>query len=102
MTTPEEIRRTFGEDRLDSGASGEIWLHCPVPKSWLPRREKTRTRAEYPGTAVEWHGEIFEVVQEEPQADGAVRYQLAPWPEAHAIRRMERYDAESEAARGAE
>jgi len=102
MTKPAEARRAFGEDRLDSGAPGWIWLHCPVPKTWLPRRTRTLTSAEYPGTAVEWQGEIFEVVHSEPQADGAVRYRLAPWPEAHAIRRMERYDAESEAARGAE
>lgn len=104
MATPHDRpqRRAFGEDRLDSGSSGEIWLHCPVPKSWLPRREKTLTTAEYPGTAVEWQGEVFEVVRAEPQADGAMRYRLEPWPEAHAIRRMERYDAPSELARGEE
>ena len=97
----EEPLRAFGEDRLESGA-GEIWLRCPVPKAWLARRERTLTTAEYPGTAVEWQGEVFEVVRAEPQADGSVRYRLAPWPEAHAIRRMERYDtASSSGASGA-
>jgi hypothetical protein len=96
-----EPLRAFGEDRLEEGA-GEVWLRSRVPKAWLPRREKTLTTAEYPGTAVEWQGEIFEVVRAEPQDDGAMRYRLSPWPDAHAIRRMERYDDDSEAARNAE
>lgn len=99
---PEDARSAFGGDRLESAENGEVWLRSPLPKSWTPRREKTLTTAEYPGTAVAWHGEIFEVLRSEPQPDGAVRYRLAPWPEGHAIRRMEHYDAENEAARGAE
>ena len=99
---PEDARRAFGQDRLEEGEGGEVWLICPVPKAWLPRRPRTLTTAEFPGTAVEWQGGVFEVLRSEPQPDGAVRYGLGPWPEAHAIRRMERYDEDSEAARGAE
>ena len=99
---PEESRRVFGGDRLEAGAGGEIWLVCAAPKSWLPRQDKTLTRAEYPGTAVDWEGRVFEVLRAEPLADGGMRYRLAPWEEGHAIRRMEQYDAASEAARGAE
>jgi hypothetical protein len=98
----DDTRRAFGEDRLEAGGDGEVWLHCPAPKAWLARRPKTLTTAEYPGTAVEWQGGVFEVLRTEPQADGSIRYRLAPWEEAHAIRRMERYDAASEVARGAE
>jgi hypothetical protein len=98
----EDSRRAFGQDRLEAGEGGEIWLICPVPKAWLPRRNRTPTTAEFPGTAVAWEGGVFEVLRCEPQPDGAVRYGLGPWPEGHAIRRMERYDEESEAARVAE
>jgi hypothetical protein len=99
---PEQSRRAFGTDRLEAGDGGDTWLVCAVPKSWLPRQDKTLTRAEYPGTAVDWDGGVFEVLGAEPLADGGMRYRLAPWEEGHAIRRMERYDEDSEAARGTE
>ena len=99
---PEDALRAFGQDRLEEGEGGEVWLVCPLPKAWLPRRERTLTTAEYPGTAVAWHGGVFEVLRAEPQADGAIRYRLGPWSEGHAIRRMEQYDEASETARGAE
>ncbi|MEP6995818.1 MAG: hypothetical protein ABI968_14945 [Acidobacteriota bacterium] len=98
----EESRRAFGADRLDAGAGGEIWLVCPVPKSWAPRQDKTLTRAEYPGTAVSWQGGVFEVLRAEPLTDGSIRYRLAAWEEGHAIRRMEQYDDASQAARETE
>lgn len=97
----DDTRRAFGEDRLEAGGD-EMWLHCPAPKSWLARRPRTLTTAEYPGTAVEWQGGVFEVLDAQPQADGSIRYRLTPWGEAHAIRRMERYDEASEAAHRAE
>lgn len=98
----EESRSAFGADRVEVGRGGEIWLTCPSPKSWLPRQEKTLTRAEFPGTAVAWSDGVFEVLRADPQADGSMRYRLAPWEEGHAIRRLEHYDANSEAGRGAE
>jgi hypothetical protein len=60
------------------------------------------TRAEHPGTAVEWDGRVWEVRDAIPAADGSVRYRLAPWEERHAIRRMERYDAVTEEIREVE
>ena len=99
---PEEPRRAFGADRLEAGEGGQIWLVCAAPKAWLPRQDKTLTRAEYPGTAVDWQGGVFEVLRAQPLADGGMRYCLAPWEEGHAIRRMEQYDAASETARRAE
>ncbi|MFY9551414.1 MAG: hypothetical protein WAU32_09715, partial [Thermoanaerobaculia bacterium] len=91
---------TFGADRVEAGPGQETVLLCPVSKvSWAPRREKTLTTAAYPGTAVEWGGLLFEVRRAEPLADGGMRYVLAPWEEGHAIRRLERYDEQSELAR---
>jgi hypothetical protein len=79
-----------------------IVLICPLPKSWTGRAARTLTVSEHPGTAVEWEGLLYEVRDAIPQADGGMRYGLAPWEEGHAIRRMERYDAVSEEIREAE
>ncbi len=98
----ETLLPAFGEDRVERGPGGGAALLCPVSKpSWTPRREKTLTTAEYPGTAVEWNGQIFEVRRAQPLPEGGMRYVLAPWEEGHAIRRLERYDAESERGRSA-
>jgi hypothetical protein len=93
--------RAHGSDRLERADERERVLLCEVEKAWSPRRDRTLTQAEHPGTAVSWDGVLFEVRAAEPAAEGAVRYRLAPWPDAHAIRRMEHYDEASEAARGA-
>jgi hypothetical protein len=99
---PEETRRAFGADRLDKGVGGQPVLVCPAPKAWKPRKGKTLTSAEFPGTAVEWAGGIFEVLQAEHLEDGGVRYSLGPWAQGHAIRRLEQYDEGSEQAREGE
>jgi hypothetical protein len=95
MTPP----RAFGADQVRIRESGEIERVCPFEKAWTARSAKTLRTAEYPGTAVEWDGRIFEVLDAEPNAGGGVRYRLAAWPENHAIRRLERYDAASEEIR---
>ncbi len=77
-------------------------LVCPVSKSWTARVPRTLTSAEHPGTAVEWGGLLYEVRDAEPLEDGGMRYGLAPWEEAHAIRRIERYDAVMEEIREGE
>jgi len=74
-------------------------LVCPVSKSWTARIARTLTTAEHPGTAVEWDGRVWEVVDAMPEPDGGLRYRLAPWEEGHAIRRLERYDAVAEEIR---
>lgn len=98
----EAGQRAFGGDRLEGGPGEEVSLLCPISKAWLPRRERTLTTAEYPGTAVEWAGRVFEVRRAEPVPGGGIRYRLAPWAEGHAIRRLERYDEASENARAGE
>ena len=75
---------------------------CPIPKSWTARVPRTLTSAEHPGTAVEWDGVLYEVTEAEPQADGGMRYGLAPWEDRHAVRRAERYDAVTEEIRAGE
>ncbi|MGE5412861.1 MAG: hypothetical protein ACM3NW_01700, partial [Syntrophomonadaceae bacterium] len=77
-------------------------LVCPASKSWTARAPRTLTSAEHPGTAVEWDGLLYEVRDAEPLQDGGMRYGLAPWEEAHAIRRFERYDAVTEEIRAGE
>lgn len=63
---------------------------------------RTLTSAEHPGTAVQWDGLLYEVRETEPQADGGMRYALAPWEDRHAVRRAERYDALTEEIRAGE
>lgn len=93
----------LGTDRLESGAGDRVFLACSTPKGWRARASGVAARrAEYPGTAVTWEGEIFEVVSAEPIADGGIRYGLAPWRPEVAIRTLERYDAASETDRARE
>jgi hypothetical protein len=94
--------RAYGSDRLERSDVAERVLLCASPKAWTPRRERTLTSAEYPGTAAAWGGDVFEVAAAEPLAGGGIRYRLVPWSDGHAIRRMEQYDAASEAARSAD
>jgi hypothetical protein len=97
------VPTAFGTDRLESGADGRAVLVCSTSKGWRPRASGVAARrAEHPGTAVKWDGEIFEVVSAEPVAGGGIRYEIAPWRQEVAIRSLERYDAESEGARADE
>jgi len=91
--------RPFGDDRLENEPDGRVSLVAAASKEWRPAVPAASRRAEHPGTAVSWEGAIFEVLAAEPLADGGVRYSLAPWRDDHAIRLLERYDAESETAR---
>lgn len=97
MTTP-----AFGTDRAEPLRDGSIALTCAVSKGWTCRRPGAQTSAEHPGTAVRWNEGIFEVLEAAALPDGGTRYRLAPWQDRHAIRRIETYDASSEAARAAE
>ncbi|HEY0159859.1 MAG TPA: hypothetical protein VGF28_21415 [Thermoanaerobaculia bacterium] len=88
----------FGSDRLRH-AGEKLILLSAIPKGWTPRVPKTNTSAEYPGTAVLWLDQYFEVVEAAAGEGERVRYVLAPWREEHTIRTFESYDAESEARR---
>jgi len=90
----------FGSDRVR--VDGErIVLSSRLPKGWTARVAKTLTSAEFPGTAVLWDEQYFEVVDAQPLPQG-VRYTLEPWRDHHAMRIAVRYDAGSEAALVAE
>jgi hypothetical protein len=94
--------RALGRDRLGVEAGGRILLDCDAPKGWRGRSPATPTSAEHPGSAVRWEGEFFEVLEARPLGGAGVRYVLAPWDERHAMRVVETYSAEAEAARGLE
>ena len=90
----------YGSDRVR--VDGErIVLSSRLPKGWTARVERTLTSAEFPGTAVLWEEQYFEVIVAEPLPQG-VRYTLEPWQEHHAMRVTYRYDADSEAQLAAE
>ena len=92
--------QAYGGDRLRIGEDGRILLSCRAPKRWIPRKEKTTTSVEHPGTAVLWDDAYYEVLSA-LEIPGGVRYELAPWREEHAIRTADRYDDASEVRRQA-
>ncbi len=94
--------RAYGADQVRTRESGEIELACPFAKAWTARSGKTLQSAEYPGTAVEWDGRIYEVLGADPIPQGGMLYRLGSWPENHAIRRLEQYDQASEELRAAD
>ena len=86
----------YGSDRVR--ASGErVILHSRLAKGWTPRTPKTATHSEFPGTAVLWDDQYFEVLSADLLPAGGVRYILAAWRDEHTIRTFESYDAASEA-----
>src|SRR5438067_1319355 len=86
----------YGSDR--ARVDGErIVLSSRLPKGWTARVARTLTSAEFPGTAVLWEEQYFEVVGAEPLPAG-VRYTLEPWCDHHAMRVTARYDDDSEVA----
>lgn len=89
----------FGSDRLEAAPDGAFWIICSTPKGWTPRRGRANTPGEYPGTAVRWETELFEVVEAFSHPDGSTRYRLEPWPDRHAVRSIQTYDEGSEAHR---
>jgi hypothetical protein len=96
------LPRAHGTDLLSQTGDGTLDLTCASSKGWRPRTGRTRTSVEHPGAAVEWEGEIFEVVEAIALADGRTRYRLAPWDGRHAIRTLDRYDAVAETSRASE
>jgi len=89
--------QSYGTDRSREIA-GKVILQSRIPKGWTPRTPKSLTQAEYPGTAVFWDDEYFEVVSADVMPNG-VRYTLEPWRDDHTIRVFEHYNEETEARR---
>jgi len=105
MTEGEKPRtghRPFGADRVEPIPDGGVWLICGEPTGWIPRRGRAHTPGEFPGTAVRWETDIFEVVEALAGEDGTQRYRLEPWPDRHAIRAIQEYDATSRERRSRE
>lgn len=92
---------THGADRVRQ-AGERVILHSAIVKGWTPRSPKTPTSAEYPGTAVLWDEQYYEVVEATAVPAGGVRYVLMQWRDDHTIRTFESYDAQSEALRMAD
>lgn len=92
--------QTYGGDRFEPGEGGSVRLISTASKGWRGRSTPTAPRrAPHPGTAVSWEGALYEVRDVKPLPSGDVRYSLAPWDDAQAIRVLEQYDAPSERAR---
>lgn len=85
-----------GTDRVRV-AGAKIIIFSRLAKGWTPRALKTRTSAEFPGTAVYWEEQYFEVVAADAGPSGGIRYVLEPWRDDHVIRQFVSYDEESEA-----
>lgn len=88
--------RAYGSDRFRISGD-KVILHSRLGKGWTPRAPKTLTSAEFPGTAVYWDEQYYEVLAADLLPAGGVRYVLAPWRDEHAIRTFQPYDAISEA-----
>ena len=89
--------QAYGSDRLRQ--DGDRWiLWCRLEKGWIARVDKAQRSAEFPGTAILFDDQYFEVVKVDAVPTG-IRYVLEPWREDHAMRTTDRYDSESEAAR---
>ena len=99
---PRIEHRPFGSDRVEALPDGGVWLICLKPRGWTPRRGRAQTAGEFPGTAVRWETEVFEVVEAIAGPDGTQRYRLEPWPDRHAIRAIQTYDAASPERRSSE
>lgn len=91
--------QSYGTDRVRVAEDGRILLSSRLGKGWTARVPKTLTSAEFPGTAVLWDDDYYEVIEAEPLASGGVAYTLLPWRDEHAMRVIDRYDAGSEAQR---
>ena len=91
--------RAYGTDRVRARDGERIVLASRLSKGWVARVGKTLTSAEFPGTAVLWEEQYFEVVGAQALAQGGVEYVLEPWRDHHVMRVVQQYDEPSEAGR---
>ncbi len=91
--------QAYGSDRVRPGEGEQLVLLSRIPKAWTPRAAKTLTSAEFPGTAVLWDEQYFEVITADGLPQGGVQYVLEPWREMHIMRTTDQYDASGEEAR---
>jgi hypothetical protein len=91
--------RPYGTDRLRPAEGERVIIASRLSKGWVARVGKTLTSAEFPGTAVRWEEQYYEVVDARAGWGGGVEYVLEPWREHHVMRVVEAYDEASEGAR---
>jgi hypothetical protein len=94
--------RPHGTDRLRPPEGDRLTLASRIDKGWVARVGKTLTSAEFPGTAVLWEEQYFEVVEARPLPQGGVEYVLEPWRDNNVMRVVQQYDEPAEAGRVAE
>src|SRR5438552_2166413 len=96
---PRTARLPVGTDRVEAAPDGAVWLICAQSKGWTARRGTAHSTAEYPGTAVRWETELFEVVEAVTHPDGTARYKLLAWEDRHVVRSIRDYSAATEKER---
>jgi len=92
----------FVPDRVVSAARGDpvdVWIYSVLPKEgWVPHSPGDFTHAEYPGSAVKYGSQVYELVRvEETARDGyQIRYGLRTWNPQFAIRHLVDYTLETQ------
>ncbi|MEK6375185.1 MAG: hypothetical protein AABO58_21130 [Acidobacteriota bacterium] len=88
-----------GTDRLRPPDGERLTLASRISKGWVARVGKTLTSAEFPGTAILWEEQYFEVVEARELPQGGVEYVLEPWRDNNVMRVVQQYDEPAEAGR---
>ena len=94
------IPRACGRDRVSAGdAPDEYFIDAPHSKGWTPRKLSSRTARPHPGTAIEWEGELWEVIDARGRDTGGIRYRLRRWADDQVVRTRDSYDEPAEQRR---
>ncbi len=92
---PREHRFSTGDWLEAAGrVEGQLLLHSPIEKPrWKARLAGSHTHAEFPGTAIAYRDEYYEVTAVQATADGrGVVYTLSPWDDRHLLRAPQTLD----------
>lgn len=87
------------------GEAVEAWIYSAFPKdNWTAHKPGDQIHIEYPGTAVQLGGTLYEVTVIEEVGTGgyAVRYGLKKWNPHHAVRRVIPFDSKTQAQMAAD
>ena len=96
---PGAEHRPHGDDRVEVDQTARSGSSVRVPRDGLRVAAAPTRRASSPAPPCRWETELFEVVEAHSQLDGSVRYRLEAWPDRHAVRSIQTYDAASETGR---
>lgn len=89
--------RPLGRDRLEPSSDGTVLLLSLRPKPWKSREEASAEGPTLAGTAVQWDGELYELLRVERREAGGFRHVLAPWDERLLVRSCVEYRGEESA-----